>query len=68
MPPVPAPASLPTSSDAARVAAAPRRPWTQPTVTALPPLTTLTLQSGGDLGGSDIDGVGGTGFGGSTVF
>lgn len=40
-----------------------RRPWVHPVLEALPPLTRLTLQSGGP-----IPGDGDTGNGGSTVF
>jgi hypothetical protein len=40
-----------------------KRPWTAPTVSDLPRLTELTLQTGGG-----IPGGGGTGGGGSTVF
>jgi hypothetical protein len=43
--------------------AARRRPWVRPALEELPPLTRLTLQSGGP-----IDGGGDTGSGGSTVF
>jgi hypothetical protein len=40
-----------------------RAPWNSPSVTELPRLTELTLQTGGG-----IPGGGGTGGGGSTVF
>jgi len=40
-----------------------RRPWVRPALELLPPLTSLTLQSGGP-----IPGGGDTGSGGSTVF
>lgn len=40
-----------------------RRPWTPPALEELPPLTDLTLQTG-----SEIEGDGDTGDGGSTVF
>ncbi len=40
-----------------------RRPWVQPSVEDLPPLTELTLQTG-----DPIPGGGGTGGGGATVF
>ncbi len=40
-----------------------RRPWIEPVVTELPPLTELTL-----ITGSPIPGSGNTGGGGSTVF
>lgn len=43
--------------------AARRRPWVRPALEELPPLTSLTLQSGGP-----IPGDGDTGGGGSTVF
>jgi len=39
-----------------------KAPWISPTVTELPRLTDLTLQTGGIRGGGD------TGGGGSTVF
>ncbi len=40
-----------------------RRPWVEPAVEELPPLTDLTLQTGGSIpGGGDTSG------GGSTVF
>ena len=41
-------------------AASVRKPWVAPALTQLPPLTELTLQTGG--------GIGGGGSGGSTVF
>ena len=41
----------------------PRRPWTAPVLEVLPKLTNLTLVTG-----APIDGGGGTGSGGSTVF
>jgi hypothetical protein len=41
----------------------PRRTWIEPIISELPPLTSLTLQTGGLIGGD-----GGTGSGGSTVF
>jgi hypothetical protein len=40
-----------------------RQPWIAPSVTELPKLSELTLQSG-----APIDGGGGTGGGGTTVF
>lgn len=43
--------------------AAVRRPWTPPVLQQLPKLTDLTLVTG-----DPIDGGGGTGGGGSTVF
>jgi hypothetical protein len=51
----------PSPPDAPR--AARRRPWVRPVLEELPPLTRLTLQSGGP-----IPGDGDTSGGGSTVF
>ncbi len=56
------PESAPESPKAEPAADA-RRPWVTPVVAELPPLTSLTLQTGGPIGGG-----GGTGGGGSTVF
>jgi hypothetical protein len=41
----------------------PKQAWEKPSLSKLPPLTELTLQTGGS-----IPGGGGTGPGGSTVF
>jgi hypothetical protein len=45
-----------------------REPWVKPVIVELPPLTELTLQSGGGGEGGDIGGGGNTGGSGSTVF
>jgi hypothetical protein len=52
---------LPSPADAPPAAC--RRPWVSPLLEELPPLTRLTLQSGGP-----IPGDGDTSGGGSTVF
>ena len=44
-----------------------KRAWLEPSITDLPPLTELTLQSGA-AGGGGIGGTGGTGGGGSLIF
>lgn len=50
-------------SDSVQAQQTKRAPWSAPTVSELPRLTELTLQTGGG-----IPGGGGTGGGGSTVF
>jgi hypothetical protein len=46
-----------------------REPWVRPVIEELPPLTELTLQSGGAPEGGSIDGGGNISGGtGSTVF
>lgn len=51
------------AEDEGQSEAAERSPWTPPRIDELPPLTELTLATG-----DPIDGGGGTGGGGSTVF
>lgn len=46
-----------------------REPWVKPVIEELPPLTELTLQSGGGPEGGSVDGGGSIlGGSGSTVF